>query len=185
MADFKTAKMKTLRWEGGITSPEFQKADAGGETIMGVAKNFWGDKYPGIFKRLDEIKAQANNNIKEINRIAFSDESFLAEIEKFYKDNFWDVIKGDEITDQSKAQALFDYAVNSGTSRAIKHAQEICGVTVDGKFGPATLKAINDKADFTNALCDRRTRFFEEIAKKGQNAKFLKGWLNRVKDFYV
>ena len=185
MADFKTAKMKTLRWEGGITSPEFQKADAGGETIMGVAKNFWGDKYPGIFKRLDEIKAQANNNIKEINRIAFSDESFLAEIEKFYKDNFWDVIKGDEITDQSKAQALFDYAVNSGTSRAIKHAQEVCGVTVDGKFGPATLKAINDKADFTNALCDRRTRFFEEIAKKGQNAKFLKGWLNRVKEFYV
>ena len=26
---------------------------------------------------------------------------------------------------------------------------------------------------------------FEEIAKKGENSKFLKGWLNRVKDFYV
>ena len=182
MADFKTAKMKTLRLEGGYCDIP---GDAGGETFAGVAKNSWGSKYPGIFKRLDEIKAQANNNIKEINRIAFSDETFLAEIEKFYKDNFWDVIKGDEITDQSKAQALFDYAVNSGTSRAIKHAQEVCGVTVDGKFGPATLKAINDKADFTNALCDRRTRFFEEIAKKGQNAKFLKGWLNRVKEFYV
>ncbi|WP_410780182.1 hypothetical protein [Helicobacter bilis] len=23
------------------------------------------------------------------------------------------------------------------------------------------------------------------MAKKGQNAKFLNGWLNRVKDFYV
>lgn len=182
MADFKTAKMKTLRLEGGYCNVQ---GDAGGETFAGVAKNSWGSKYPGIFKRLDEIKAQAKGVVKEINRIAFSDESFLAEIEKFYKDNFWDVIKGDEITDQSKAQALFDYAVNSGTSRAIKHSQEVCGVTVDGKFGPATLKAINDKADFTNALCDRRTRFFEEIAKKGQNAKFLKGWLNRVKEFYV
>lgn len=182
MADFKTAKMKTLHWEGGYCNVS---GDAGGITFAGVAKNFWGEKYPGIFKRLDEIKAQANGVVKEINRIAFSDEVFLNEIEKFYKDNFWDIIKGDEITDQSKAQALFDYAVNSGTSRAIKHAQEVCGVAVDGKFGPATLKAINDKADFTNALCDRRAKFFEEIAKKGENSKFLKGWLNRVKDFYV
>lgn len=182
MADFKTAKMKTLRWEGGfVNDPD----DRGKLTFAGVAENFWGKKYPGIFNRLKEIISQTDGSAKEINKIAFSDEKLLNEIEKFYKDNFWDVIKGDEILDQDKAQALFDYAVNSGVSRAVKHAQEVCGITIDGKFGPATLKAINEKADFTNALCDRRTKFLEEVAKKGENAKFLKGWLNRVKEFYV
>ena len=34
-------------------------------------------------------------------------------------------------------------------------------------------------------IVDKRKAFFEAIAKKGQNAKFLNGWLNRVKDFYV
>lgn len=182
MADFKTAKMKTLRWEGGYCDV---KGDTGGETIMGVAKNSWGSKYPDIFKRLDEIKKEANNNVKKINEIAFSDETFLNTIEKFYRDNFWNKIKGDDIKDQKAAEALFDYAVNSGVVRAVKHAQEVCGVAVDGAFGAKTLEAINNTQGFCNKLCDRRTKFFNEIAKKGQNIKFLKGWLNRVNDFYT
>lgn len=182
MADFKKAKMKTLQWEGGISN---HKEDVGGLTFAGVAENFWGEKYPGIFSRLKEIISQTNGSAKEINKIAFADETFLNEIEKFYIDNFWNLIKGDEIIDQDKAQALFDYSVNSGVLRAVKHAQEVCGVVVDGKLGPKTIEAINNKTDFTNALCDRRTKFLEEAAKKGSNAKFLKGWLNRVNDFYV
>lgn len=182
MANFKQSKMKTLKWEGGYCDVP---GDNGGLTFAGVAENFWCDKYPGIFSRLKEIIEQTNGVAKEINKIAFADETFLNEIEKFYVDNFWNQIKGDDIQDQSKAEALFDYAVNSGVARAVKHAQEVCAVSIDGKVGPKTIEAINNKADFTNALCDRRTKFFEEIAKKGQNAKFLKGWLNRVKDFYV
>lgn len=182
MADFKKAKMKTLRWEGGFVN---DSDDRGGLTFAGVAENFWGKKYPELFIRLKEIIAETNGVKKEIDKVAFSDEKFLSEIEKFYKDNFWDIIKGDEITDQSKAEALFDYSVNSGVSRAVKHAQEVCGITVDGKFGNQSLKAINEKDDFTNKLCDRRVAFLKKVAENGNNSKFLKGWLNRVNDFYV
>lgn len=182
MANFKEAKMKTLKWEGGYANVA---GDRGGETFAGVAKAFWGNKYPGLFKRLDELKVQAKGNIKEINRLGFSDEKFVSEIENFYKKEFWDVIKGDEINDQSKAEALFDFAVNSGVKTAVKKAQEVCGVSVDGILGNQTLEAINAKDNFTNALCDERTEFFKAAAKRGQNAKFLNGWLNRVKGFYV
>lgn len=180
MADFRTSLLITKNHEGGYANVA---GDTGGETILGIAKNSWGTKYPGIFKRLDEIKKEAKGNIKKINEIAFSDETFLQEVEKFYRDNFWNTIKGDEIVKQEDANALFDYAVNSGVARAVKHAQEVLGVAVDGKFGNASLQALNSCDGFCNKLCERRIQFLHAIAQKGQNAKFLKGWLNRVNSF--
>ena len=98
-----------------------------------------------------------------------------------------DKIKGDLIESQEVANALYDFAVNSGVSKAVKSIQEILGIAVDGNLGAKTIAAINSKdgKELCNKLCDKRAAFFEAIAKKGENAKFLKGWLNRVKDFYV
>ena len=39
--------------------------------------------------------------------------------------------------------------------------------------------------EFVQSYCDNRTDFFKRIAKRGNNHKFLEGWLNRVNDFYV
>ena len=38
MADFKVAFAKTIRFEGGYVN---HKADKGGETYKGIARNFW------------------------------------------------------------------------------------------------------------------------------------------------
>ena len=182
MASFEEAYKKTAKWEGGYCDVA---GDAGGETICGIARNAWGKSFYILFEKLDKIKAEVGKNAKAINERVFNDKEMMDQIHKFYKANFWDKIRGDEIGEQSKANALYDFCVNSGTSRGIKKAQEVCGVALDGVFGAKTLQAINEKENFTNILCDARSEFFKAIAQKGQNAKFLNGWLNRVKDFYA
>lgn len=42
---------------------------------------------------------------------------------------------------QKLATAVFDFAVNSGVSRAVKELQKVLGVGVDGIVGPATIAA--------------------------------------------
>lgn len=187
MANLQLAEAKTLKWEGGYCNVV---GDAGGETIFGIARNMHSKLK--LWKILDDYKSSfkpfSKANYKELEQLCLGNAEFKKEMDNFYKSQFWDKIKGDEINSQEVANALYDFAVNSGVSRAVKSIQEVLGVGVDGAIGNQTITAINTKfegAELCNKLCDKRKAFFEAIAKKGQNAKFLNGWLNRVKDFYV
>lgn len=142
-----------------------------------------------LWKIIDTYKKGYSNfskaNYKELESLCLGNAEFKKEMQEFYKKEFWDKIKGDRIECQHLANALYDFAVNSGVNRAVKSLQEILNVKVDGSLGEKTLEAINkSEKNLCNELCDKRRAFFETIAKKGQNAKFLKGWLNRVNDFY-
>lgn len=186
MAELNIAESKTLKWEGGYCNVA---GDRGGETIFGIARNM----HPKLslwcvmdtYKRNYESFGKAN--YKELEKLCLGNTEFKSQMDSFYRKEFWDKIKGDLIESQEVANALYDFAVNSGVSRAVKSLQEILGVAVDGSLGNKTLEAINKQEGkaLCNKLCDKRKAFFEAIAKKGQNAKFLNGWLNRVKDFYV
>lgn len=185
MADLKIAEAKTLKWEGGYCNVE---GDAGGETIFGMARKMhpdlklWG--YVDNYKKA--LAPFGKDRYKDLESLCKGNTQFKQEMNKFYRSQFWDKIMGDKIENQDVANALYDFAVNSGVSRAVKTIQKIVGVESDGAFGAKTLQAVNEYGDgLCNALCDAREEFFREIAKKGQNAKFLNGWLNRVKDFYV
>lgn len=186
MASLEIAEAKTLKWEGGYCNVA---GDRGGETIFGIARNMhpklslWNimDTYKNDFESFSKA------NYKELEKQCLGNTDFKKQMDSFYREEFWDKIKGDCIESQHVANALYDFAVNSGVSRAVKSIQEVLGVVVDGNLGNKTLEAINKQEGkaLCNKLCDKRKAFFEAIAKKGQNAKFLNGWLNRVKDFYV
>lgn len=186
MASLEIAEAKTLKWEGGYCNVA---GDRGGETIFGIARNMhpklslWNimDTYKKDFESFSKA------NYKELEKQCLGNTDFKKKMDSFYREEFWDKIKGDCIESQHVANALYDFAVNSGVSRAVKSIQEVLGVVVDGNLGNKTLEAINKQEGkaLCNKLCDKRKAFFEAIAKKGQNAKFLNGWLNRVKDFYV
>jgi lysozyme family protein len=76
---------------------------------------------------------------------------------------------------------VFDFGVNSGPSRAVKYAQRIVGVAVDGVLGPLTLRAINayPPADFINRLCHDRLDFMKGLSIW---RRFGRGWQARVND---
>jgi len=95
-----------------------------------------------------------------------------------YKAQYWDRVSGDDLP-SGLDYAVFDFAVNSGVSRAAIFLQEIVGVAPDGKIGPLTLKAIaaRDPADLIRQLCDKRMAFLKRLSTWGT---FGKGWTSRV-----
>lgn len=186
MASLEIAEKKTLKWEGGYCNVA---GDKGGETIFGIARN----AHPNnkLWKIVDDYKrgfeSFGKKDYKELETLCLGNAEFNTHKDNLYRELYWDKIKGDSINSQEVANALYDFAVNSGVSRAVKYIQQVLGVADDGILGAKTLEAINaqDGKVLCNKLCDKRTYRFKTIAQKDDNAKFLKGWLNRVKDFYV
>ena len=76
---------------------------------------------------------------------------------------------------------VFDFGVNSGSSRSVKYAQKIVGVSADGIMGPVTIASINnhDITGFVNALCDARLTFLKGLSTW---STFGRGWSARVAD---
>lgn len=178
MAKFEIAYDITAKYEGGyVNDPD----DTGGETIFGVARNSW--KNLGMWSILDDYKARGLSG-RLLENACKSDEKFMNEVHDVYKNQYWAKIWGDKIEDQKNANAIYDWAVNSGVSRAVRVAQLVLGSaagTADGVMGNKTLLALNADQDFLNKYIDSRITFYKQLVeKRPSNAKFLKGWCNRA-----
>lgn len=190
MAKFEIAEAITGINEGGYAN---NPADRGGETEAGIARNFWpkweGWKYIDRYKAdYAKAKAQGKTRLSLAQWVNASvkapSEPVRGLIVEFYKDNFWDINKLDQINDQQLANSVYDFGVNSGTGRAAKFLQIVAGVEQDGKVGSITIAAINEMEaaqahEYYNVL---RESFYRSIAK-GNQAQFLKTWLRRLKPY--
>lgn len=184
MANFDIAEAITRRNEGGYAN---NPADTGGETYAGIARNHW-PKWEG-WNIIDGIKKYFKENrititAGNINTAAKKSQSLTLMISQFYKKNFWDVLKLDLINDQQLANSVYDFGVNSGTSRSAKYLQLSAGVKDDGIIGKQTLAAVNsaDRKVIYYDFNKRRETFYKSIAK-GNQAQFLKSWLSRLKPY--
>ncbi len=75
---------------------------------------------------------------------------------------------------------MFDACVNQGPDWTIKALHRRAEVEQDGKLGPLTAKATTQLHPITMlAIREERYRY---IAGFRQNAKYLRGWLNRLDD---
>jgi len=97
---------------------------------------------------------------------------------EIYKKLYFDPCKIDLINDEFLALHVFDFAVNSGVGRSIKTLQKVVGVKDDGIIGNQTLAKANSKS-YVEEFKQARIVFYKSIGT-GKNAKFLKGWINRV-----
>lgn len=151
------------KWEGGYAD---DADDAGGCTMAGITIATF-QKYFGKDKTCDDLR-------------------FITQGEwlMIFKDGFWDKMKADQIENQSIAQLVVDMAWMSGTYWAIRKMQKAIGVKDDGIIGPKTLAALNAKPHKVvfDKLWQMRYIWLHNIAKKGNNKKYLKGWLNRLYD---
>lgn len=163
MADAKLIIPFIRKWEGGYAN---DPDDKGGCTMMGVTIKTY-QKYFGKDKTCEDLK-----NI--------TDEEWL----EIFKKGYWDCWKADQIENQSIALLVVDCGWGSGPVTAIKKVQECLGCKADGKVGPKTLAALNNKNTLTTfrKLWSMRYVWFHQIAEKGNNKKFLRGWLNRLND---
>lgn len=164
--NYDTCLKRVLKYEGGWSD---QLRDPGGATMKGVTL--------ATFRRT--IKKDATKD--DLRKITD------AQLGVVYRREFWDKIVGAELPDGIDA-VTFDFAVNSGPSRAVKYLQGVVGVKQDGLVGPKTLTAIRsqDPGSVIDRLCDARLEFMKKIkhpvSKELLWKTYGKGWSSRVAD---
>lgn len=102
---------------------------------------------------------------------------------QIYYDKYWPHELAGEASPQLLA-AIFDFSVHSGKAQAVKIMQKVLGVTPDGKIGPKTLRAIQqkDSKELVQALNGRRLLFLKSLVTTNPKryGDFAKGWENRM-----
>lgn len=166
MANHRILKPFILKWEGGFAN---DPNDLGGATMKGITL----DTYKAYCRR----KGYPQPTIERLKNIP--DKHW----EEIYKTLYWDRWKADLIRSQRVANILVDWVWHSGKHGIIR-PQMVLGVTADGIVGNKTITAVNQAGDkLFDALWQDRVSFLTSIAKsRPQNAKFLRGWLNRLND---
>ena len=162
MADYKKLTPFVLKYEGGIVD---DPDDAGGFTNKGVTLKTFRSVY-GKDKTKEDL-------------INITDEQWG----KIFKEYYWDKFRADDIESQSVANMAVDWAYNAGVGTVAKKIQNIVGTKPDGIVGSGTLKLINtkDHKELFEQIKAARILFYKKLVeKKPTNAKFLKGWLDRV-----
>ena len=188
MPDFLEAYKITMGHEGGYSS---DPDDAGGETYKGVSRRY-NPQWEG-WKIIDDMKQHADfpkilNSLPQLQDCVYD----------FYKKDYWDSNRLDEIDSQEIANEMFDTAVNMGRVRAAKFLQESLNylnrnekvypdLAVDSHIGPATLRALDYILDhgeeelLLKILNVLQGSFYLDYMKKNPvQEKYMRGWFNRV-----
>lgn len=155
--NFERALSLVLKHEGGWAD---HPKDPGGATMKGITIAVY------------RANIKPNGTKDDLRKITD------AQVASIYKKQYWDKVRGDDLP-SGVDYAVFDYAVNSGVSRASKHLQSVVRTKQDGKIGPATLAATRAIMSPTviNDLCDKRMVFLRGLKTF---ATFGKGWTSRV-----
>jgi len=175
----------TKKWEGGLSKDKADRASkfpcptpykglTGYHTNMGITYAVWKEFY---------------GKDKDQRFFNMSDEDWF----NIFKTSYWNGVRADEYKSQNVAIFITGMAWGSGKSTAVKLLQQAlinCGVLPkngkDGVLGNKTIAAANslEPRVLFDALTAERERFFRYIGRPGtKNAKFLKGWLNRLEDY--
>jgi lysozyme family protein len=166
MEQFEYCFNKTMRNEGGFILHK-NEGDRGGWTYAGIAENFWPD-----WKGWALVKSGKED-----------DPSLTGLVKEFYKKNFWDKMKLDEIDSQVICYNLFDFGVNAGWKTAAKLAQMTLGIAADGIIGPASIKELNDtdvKLFEVSYAIAKISRYSAIVRRNRSQERFLRGWIIRT-----
>lgn len=170
-ANYEKCLKFTLAFEGGYVN---HPKDPGGATNFGITQKVYDGYRDGIGKPRQSVKKIAKPEYMAI-----------------YKMQYWDAVKGDRLP-VGIDLVVFDYAVNSGVSRAVRAVQKVLnnpallpptgGVDQDGHLGLATEKAIQeayatDEEKFIILYCEDRYAF---VRKLRTWSTFGKGWTRRI-----
>jgi lysozyme family protein len=154
-----------LGWEGGYVN---HKKDPGGATNKGVTQR--------VYDRYRVRKGLAKQSVKLISK---------DEVVDIYVNQYWTPCRCDDLP-SGVDYAVFDFAVNSGVSRAVKELQKLVGAKVDGVSGEDTLSRVSsaDAVELIEALCVARLEFCKRIRHRETKEllwkTFGRGWTRRI-----
>ena len=157
-----------FEWEGlWVCDP----ADKGGETWRGLCRKHYPDL--SVWRSRDALTTDEKKTY-----IGLEDEIREA-YACYYVDYFLPTAY--KINDERLGFLVYNMAVNAGVSRAIKLLQRAAGVPTDGIFGRRTSDAVNCQKTGLLATYHAECYSYYYRIGVGKKAKFLQGWLNRLK----
>ena len=86
----------------------------------------------------------AYGDLEKASVALYNDDALIEKVKIFYKKEFWDKMRLDDVDSGLKACELFVFGVNVDTVPAVRVLQRLLGVAVDGIMGALTLKALNN-----------------------------------------
>lgn len=197
--DYVRALSFTMKSEGAFS---FVKADTGGMTYKGIARQF-NSKWSGwniIDKTLEKYPELKNPYVGKppasIHKLNFElnvNEELEALIYDFYYENYYKKVGADRIGGKL-AVVLFDISVLQGLRRASKSLQKCLNIhfktnlVVDSVIGSGTIKVLNEviQDKGLEAVLDRLIYEMKdnlvEASKLNNNIVFLVGWMTRVEN---
>ena len=157
--NFERCLALVLKSEGGYVN---NPADPGGITNLGVTKDTW-EAYVGRTVDEAEMRGLTPNDVAPL-----------------YQRNYWDKVAANSLP-VGVDYCLFDTAVNSGPSQAVKFIQRALNVVVDGVLGQQTIAAANqrDAAELIEQFCEERLQFMQSLSTW---PTFGRGWQRRVEE---
>jgi lysozyme family protein len=166
---FEEALAFVLKWEGSkfTNDPD----DHGGPTRYGI-----------IQREYDRYRIERGLSKRSVEFISFN--KVPDEVREIYRREYWQAVQGDRMPGPLDL-VMFDTGVLNGVGRAIRLLQQSLNISVDGVLGTDTFDALAlaDGGTVATDILDRREARFREIVKNDPTqAKFLKGWLNRLND---
>ena len=160
---FEDCLARILKHDGGYVNDPL---DSGGRTNLGVTQRVW-EEFVGHPVTEADMKALTPQKVGPMYKLKYWNPSYC------------------EVLPKGLDYVVFDFAVNAGTGRSVKTLQQAIGCVADGVIGPKTMAAINDAnpKDLITKFSDARADFYQGIvARKPDQARFIKGWLNRVEE---
>ncbi|MFK2904995.1 glycoside hydrolase family 108 protein [Dyella ginsengisoli] len=160
--NFQASLALTLPFEGGWSD---HPKDPGGATMCGITQAVYDDDR--------DARGLPRRSVRE---------STAAEREAIYLRRYWQKAQCEALPAGADF-ALFDFAVNSGVSRATRTLQRIVGVAADGIPGRYTLAAASrygsqyGPSALGDALCHARLAWMQALPTY---ATFGHGWRRRV-----
>lgn len=167
---------KLIEREGGyVNNPK----DRGGPTKYGITHK--------TLARWLQVKSVSAEDVRNLTY----NEAF-----QIYADTYYGKPKLELLPDDLEP-VIFDTGVMSGPTKAVELLQEVlvrfgARIRVDGILGPKTVDAAitaceeHDTAYIINAYVDARIDLYHNIVLNDPSqAVFLKGWVNRAKEFEV
>lgn len=161
--NFAKALSLVLKHEGGFVD---HPADPGGATNKGVTI--------GTYRAYIDPQGTVDD-LKHITD---------AQLAKVYREQYWNKVRGDDLPD-GVDYAVFDFAVNSGPSRAAKFLQTVVSSPADGVVGPKTIEATRRAKPPTEVIRILNANRMEFLQGLPTWKTFGKGWTTRVKDVGV
>lgn len=159
LENFDESLILVLVHEGGFAN---HPKDPGGTTNEGITQR--------VYSAYLALKGLKDKSVRFI-----TDE----QVREIYKEQYWDKIRGDDLP-YGLDYALFDFAVNSGVSRAVKYIQSLVGVATDGILGKVTLQAILAKNDIETLIIDLCLKRWNFVQRLKTFKYFGKGWKRRI-----